>query len=98
MHLTAVHVLASIRRRIWLASLDLVQREYIELGTDGHGGVVLDAMEITMKLEYAPRIIDCSWTTFDEGDEMAGSSSAHFDDDDHLEYAFTMVTKLAQKA
>ena len=56
--------------------LDLVQPAYIEFGQNGRGEFALGAMQATMELEYAARIVFFHWTGFDEGDEMSGSGSA----------------------
>jgi hypothetical protein len=65
--------------------LDLVQPACIEFGKNGRGEFSFGAMEATMELEYAPRIVFFNWTGFDEGDEMSGSGSADLGDDDTLE-------------
>ena len=65
--------------------LDLVQPAYIEFGKNGRGEFAFGAMEATMELEYASRIVFFNWTGFDEGDEMSGSGSADLRDDGRLE-------------
>jgi hypothetical protein len=65
--------------------LDLVQPAYFDFGGDGHGEFAFGAMQATMVLEYAPRIVFFNWTGFDEGDEISGAGSADFADDCNLE-------------
>jgi hypothetical protein len=50
--------------------LDLVQPAYIVFGKDGRGEFAFGAVEATLELEYAPRIVFFNWTGFDEGDEV----------------------------
>ena len=56
--------------------LDLVQPAYIVFGKNGRGEFAFGAIEATLELEYAPRIVFFNWTGFDEGDEVSGSGSA----------------------
>ena len=62
--------------------LDLVQPAYIVFGKDGRGEFAFGAVEATLELEYAPRIVFFNWTGFDEGDEVSGSGSAELTEDD----------------
>ena len=62
--------------------LDLVQPAYIVFGKNGRGEFAFSAIEATLELEYAPRIVFFNWTGFDEGDEVSGSGSAELTEDD----------------
>jgi hypothetical protein len=62
--------------------LDLVQPAYIVFGKNGRGEFAFGAIEATLELEYAPRIVFFNWTGFDEGDEVSGSGSAELTEDD----------------
>ena len=55
--------------------LDLVQPAYIEFGKNGRGEFAFGAMEATMEIEYASRIVFFNWTGFDEGDEKCQASA-----------------------
>jgi hypothetical protein len=48
----------------------------------GRGEFAFGAIEATLELEYAPRIVFFNWTGFDEGDEVSGSGSAELTEDD----------------
>jgi hypothetical protein len=65
--------------------LDLVEPAYVTFGKDGRGEFAFGAMNATLELEYARRLIFFSWAGCDEGDEMTGSGSAQLDDDGILE-------------
>jgi hypothetical protein len=67
------------------AYLDLGQPAYMEFRDDGWGEFAFGAMQATMQLEYAPRIIFFNWTGFDEGDEITGSGSADLKDNGTVE-------------
>src|SRR4029450_6589312 len=56
--------------------LDLVQPAYIVFSKNGRGEFAFGAIDATLELEYAPRIVFFNWTGFDEGDEVSGSGSA----------------------
>ena len=62
--------------------LDLAQPAYIVFGKNGRGEFAFGAIEATLELEYAPRIVFFNWTGFDEGDEVSGSGSAALTEDD----------------
>ena len=51
----------------------------------GRGEFAFGAMDATMELEYAPRIVFFNWAGSDEGDQMSGSGSADLSDDGTLE-------------
>jgi hypothetical protein len=65
--------------------LDLVQPAYMTFYKDGRGEFAFGAVNATMELEYAGRIVFFTWAGFDEGDEMTGSGSAELDDDGTVE-------------
>lgn len=65
--------------------LDLVEPAYIIFNQDGRGEFAFGAMNATMELEYARRIVFFTWFGFDEGDEMTGSGSAELGDDETVE-------------
>ena len=62
--------------------LDLVQPAHIVFARNGRGEFAFGAVEATLELEYAPRIVFFNWTGFDEGDEVSGSGSAGLTEDD----------------
>ena len=76
--------------------LDLVQPAYIEFGKNGRGEFAFAAMEATMELEYASRIVFFNWTGFDEGDEMSGSGSADLRDDGGLKIELSFLDGMMQ--
>jgi hypothetical protein len=65
--------------------LDLVEPAYMTFNKDGRGEFAFGAMNATMELEYARRIVFFTWAGFDEGDEMTGSGSAELGDDGTVE-------------
>jgi hypothetical protein len=65
--------------------LDLVEPAYMTFNKDGRGEFAFGAMNATMELEYARRIVFFTWAGFDEGDEMTGSGSAELRDDGMVE-------------
>ena len=65
--------------------LDLVEPAYMTFNKDGRGEFAFGAMNATMELEYARRIVFFTWAGFDEGDEMTGSGSAELDNDGTVE-------------
>ncbi len=65
--------------------LDLVEPAYMTFNKDGRGEFAFGAVNATMELEYARRIVFFTWAGFDEGDEMTGSGSAELDDDGTVE-------------
>ena len=65
--------------------LDLVQPAHIVFGKNGRGEFAFGAMQATMELKYAPRIIFFNWTGFDEGDHISGCGSADLADDGTIE-------------
>jgi len=65
--------------------LDLVEPAYMVFNKDGRGEFAFGAMNATMELEYARRIVFFSWAGFDEGDEMTGTGSAELGDDGTVE-------------
>ncbi len=65
--------------------LDLVEPAYIAFDRNGRGEFAFGAVNATMDLEYARRIVFFTWAGFDEDDEVSGSGSAELDDDDAIE-------------
>jgi hypothetical protein len=61
--------------------LDLVEPAYMIFNEDGRGEFAFGAVNATMELEYARRMVFFNWAGFDEGDEVTGSGSAELDDD-----------------
>ena len=60
--------------------LDLVVPAYMTFNEDGRGEFAFGAVNATMELEYASRIVFFTWVGFDEGDEVSGSGSAELDE------------------
>jgi hypothetical protein len=60
--------------------LDLVEPAYATFNNDGRGEFAFGAINATMELEYAHRIVFFSWIGFDEGDELSGSGAAELND------------------
>ena len=65
--------------------LDLVHPARIVFGKNGRGEFAFGAMQATMELQYAPRIIFFNWTGFDEGDQISGCGSADLADNGTIE-------------
>jgi hypothetical protein len=65
--------------------LNLVEPAYATFDDDGRGKFAFGAINATMELEYARRIVFFAWVGFDEGDEVSGSGSAELGDDDTVE-------------
>lgn len=65
--------------------LDLVEPAYATFNDDGRGEFAFGAVNATMELEYARRIVFFTWVGFDEGDEVSGSGAAELDDNGTVE-------------
>ena len=52
---------------------------------NGRGEFAFGAVNATMELGYARRIVSFNWMGFDEGDEICGSGSAELEDDGTIE-------------
>jgi hypothetical protein len=61
--------------------LDLVEPAYIAFARNGRGEFAFGAVNATVELEYASRIVFFRSSGFDEGHEIAGSGSAELNDD-----------------
>ncbi len=73
---------------IWdRAHLDL-EPATLTIRDDGHGEIVLGALQASLDIEYGRSIVFFEWAGFEEMDEVRGSGSAELQDDGMIEIDF----------
>jgi len=65
--------------------LDLCGPAFIEIDTQGRGGMAFGALEASLDCGFTPGGIDFEWNGADEGDQVAGNGWADLRDDGCLE-------------
>jgi hypothetical protein len=67
--------------------LDLVEKAYLEIGSNGRGEFALGVISATATtgIEYSRSSVFFRWNGFDEGDEISGELSADLQDDGTVE-------------
>ena len=75
-----------------IVEADLWDRDFLDLcgpatlvvGSEGHGEISFDAVQVGLDIAYNHDEIDFIWCGFDEMDEVQGSRSAELQDDGSL--------------